>query len=234
MGAHKQEGCVQRTMRSAMMVALSFFVANAVAFQVPAGFTAVQQSKPSHSVRRYSSGYTSGSAYTSTTPTSSTTPTTPTTPVAGSVKIKQTVTITGVTAAQFTGAVQTMYNKGYGESIGIMKTDKKTYADGCKVESTASRRAVKVAYVATVTPTLKVAAKANADAIAADPSKLVTALAAVKAADPAFAAIAVPTAADLKVSAATQEEIVSGAATNALTSVFSFAAVLMAVTFAKW
>merc|ERR1712070_176564 len=135
MGAHKQEGCVQRTMRSAMMVALSFFVANAVAFQVPAGFTAVQQSKPSHSVRRYSSGYTSGSAYTST---SSTTPTTPTTPVAGSVKIKQTVTITGVTAAQFTGAVQTMYNKGYGESIGIMKTDKKTYADGCKVESTAS------------------------------------------------------------------------------------------------
>merc|ERR1711966_590342 len=231
MGAHKQEGCVQRTMRSAMMVALSFFVANAVAFQVPAGFTAVQQSKPSHSVRRYSSGYTSGSAYTSTTPTSSTTPITP---VAGSVKIKQTVTITGVTAAQFTGAVQTMYNKGYGESIGIMKNDQKTYADGCKVEATASRRAVKVAYVATVTPTLKVAAKANADAIAADPSKLVTALAAVKAADPAFAAIAVPTAADLKVSAATQEEIVSGAATNALTSVFSFAAVLMAVTFAKW
>merc|ERR1712078_945740 len=156
MGAHKQEGCVQRTMRSAMMVALSFFVANAIAFQVPAGFTAMQAPKPSQPVRRYSSGYSSGGKGGQTTSS-----TTPFAPVANSIKIKQTVTITGLTAAQFTGDTQKMYNLGYGVTIGIVDKSN-AYKAGCKVESTASRRSVKVAYEATVSPTEKDNAKTKA------------------------------------------------------------------------
>merc|ERR1711871_206179 len=224
MGAHKQEGCVQRTMRSAMMVALSFFVANAIAFQVPAGFTAMQ--KPtSQPVRRYSSGGKGGD----------TSSTTPFTPVANSIKIKQTVKITGLTAAQFTGATQTMYNLGYGHTIGIVGKGNASKA-GCKVESTASRRSVSVAYTATVSPTEQDTAKAAAKALENDPSKLVAGLNSAKAGDAtgAFAAITVPTADKFTVEPYTTEAIVSGAATNAFTSVFSFAAVLIAVTFAKW
>merc|ERR1711907_602662 len=224
MGAHKQEGCVQRTMRSAMMVALSFFVANAIAFQVPAGFTAMQ--KPaSQPVRRYSSGGKGGD----------TSSTTPFTPVANSIKIKQTVKITGLTAAQFTGALQTMYNLGYGHTIGIVGKGN-AYKAGCKVESTASRRSVSVAYTATVSPTEQDTAKAAAKALKDDPSKLVAGLNSAKAGDAtgAFAGITVPTADKFTVEAYTTEAIVSGAATNAFTSVFSLAAVLIAVTFAKW
>merc|ERR1711871_802549 len=216
MGAHKQEGCVQRTMRSAMMVALSFFVANAIAFQVPAGFTAMQ--KPtSQPVRGYSSGSKGGDTSSSTTPF---------TPVANSIKIKQTVKITGLTAAQFTGATQTMYNLGYGHTIGIVGKGN-AYKAGCKVESTASRRSVSVAYTATVSPTEQDTAKAAAKALENDPSKLVAGLNSAKAGDAtgAFAGITVPTADKFTVEAHT---------TEAITSVFSFAAVLIAVTFAKW
>merc|ERR1719353_792865 len=96
----------------------------------------------------YSSGYASGSSHLA-------------------PAIKQTSKF-NIAANAFTGAVKNLIVAGYAQAIGILKTDNKTYKDGCSCTATAARRASCTVTFSTVVPkTMAAATKTTAGMTAA-------------------------------------------------------------------
>jgi len=120
---------------------------------------------------------------------------------------------------------------GYASGLGLLTTDNKSYQSGAKCDSVAksARRAgTYITFTAIAPPALATNARIKASAIVGDTSKLVTAIAAVKATDAKYSNIAVPTASDITAEPAFHEVIVSAAPTSSSISLLAVAAVVTA------
>merc|ERR1719353_2426389 len=96
--------------------------------------------------------------------------------------IKQTSKF-NIAANAFTGAVKNLIIAGYAQAIGILKTDNKTYKDGCSCTATAARRASCTVTFSTVVPkTMAAATKTTATALT--PAKITAGMTAAKAPTP--------------------------------------------------
>merc|ERR1711934_168168 len=173
-------------------------------------------------LRRYSSG--SGTAG------SGVAPSPPATPPPAK-KFTQPITVP-LTAAQYTGAQKTVYERGYGFALGIFDTTTNTYKTGCSVSSAVkSRRAVKVEFTATAAGAYAAAAETQTAAIAATPATFAQAVATAKTADTALANVTVPAAdgSDLTVEAAKVEVISSGASSIAASGCLAVGLAILAL-----
>jgi len=130
--------------------------------------------------------YSSGSSTQSPSPASPTaTPATPS-PTPATVSISQQVRFTAFDVAAYTGDLKTVYERGYGHSLGIFSTALNAYNQGCSVDSSASsaRRDTAVSFQA------RIPSSRNASAISLATSMNSTTLASsineAYSADPSF------------------------------------------------
>merc|ERR1719460_2299886 len=152
----------------------------------------------------YSSGYASGSSLLA--------------PV-----IKQTSKF-NIAANAFTGAVKNLIVAGYAQAIGILKTDNKTYKDGCSCTATAARRASCTVTFSTVVPkTMAAATKTTATALT--PAKITAGMTAAKAADTNLSGATAPTPSGI---VAPTGGVVSAASSAATVGVTALALALFA------
>jgi hypothetical protein len=187
-------------------------------------------------LRRFTSGYTSGSGYssgggTTSSPTTTTTTTGGTTTQPGSTKIRQSITFASLSLSTYKDLVKLLYEMGYASGLGLLTTDNKSYLSGAKCDSiakSARRAGTVITFTAIAPPALATNARIKASAIVGDTSKLVTAIAAVKATDTKYSNIAVPTASDITAEPAFHEVIVSAAPTSSSISLLAVAAVVTA------
>merc|ERR1719460_3205751 len=127
--------------------------------------------------------------------------------------IKQTSKF-NIAANAFTGAVKNLIVAGYAQAIGILKTDNKTYKDGCSCTATAARRASCTVTFSTVVPKTMAAA-----------TKIPAGMTAAKAADTNLSGATAPTPSGI---VAPTGGVVSAASSAATVGVTALALALFA------
>merc|ERR1719486_1251874 len=127
--------------------------------------------------------------------------------------IKQTSKF-NIAANAFTGAVKNLIVAGYAQAIGILKTDNKTYKDGCSCTATAARRASCTVTFSTVVPKTMAA-----------PAKITAGMTAAKAADTNLSGATAPTPSGI---VAPTGGVVSAASSAATVGVTALALALFA------
>jgi hypothetical protein len=137
-----------------------------------------------------------------------------------STTITQTISITSVTVAQYTGDVQLVYEGAYAISIGIWSTANRAYTSGCSVSSTATavarRAGVAIAFTAVIAnnPSLATSAQTAATSLSTNVASFVTSINTAKTAlnKPG---VATPSASDITIAAPTvqAQQAAGGSAT---------------------
>jgi len=133
-------------------------------------------------LRRYTSGSGTTGSGTTSPPTAS--PTASPTPAATVVTtINQDVTLKDLVAADYQGAVKTLYERGYGIHAKLFDATKNAFKEGCTVNSAIARRATKVTFTAVVPAAHAVAATAATSNTAGLAQGLVAGMQAAKTAE---------------------------------------------------
>lgn len=153
-----------------------------------------------------------------------------------STTITQTISITSVTVAQYTGDVQLVYEGAYAISIGIWSTADRAYTSGCSVSSTATavarRAGVAIAFTAVIAnnPSLASSAQTAATSLATNVASFVTSINTAKTAlnKPG---VATPSASDITIATPTvaAQQAAGGSAT--ISGVASLAPASSMITF---
>lgn len=180
--------------------------------------------KVTPTTRRMTSAYASGSGATASS--SATTPGASSSATGGggggaagpkvdpTAKITQTLTITSVTAASYSGLKKEMFEGAYGVELKIatIVSDQVKYAAGCSVTSSAvaaRRTGVKITFVARVSTAKKAVAESSAKVTTG--ATFVTSIATVKTGVSKFSAQTTPVASTITAGTPLVEVIVSGA-----------------------
>jgi len=137
-----------------------------------------------------------------------------------STTITQTISITSVTVAQYSGDVQLVYEGAYAISIGIWSTANRAYTSGCSVSSTATavarRAGVAIAFTAVIAnnPSLATSAQTAATSLSTNVASFVTSINTAKTAlnKPG---VATPSASDITIATPTvqAQQAAGGSAT---------------------
>jgi len=120
-------------------------------------------------------------------------------------KIRQDVTVSSITAAQYTGDVKAVYEVAYAVALGVYDTGGKSYRAGNSVTSSAvsaSRRAgATISYTASVTHSYVTAANTAATTLVTNPAALISGVATANTA--LSKSVAAPLASDFTVKVGT-------------------------------
>jgi len=211
-------------MRSCV-VAFLFVVSVSARMEVPTAFTAKGGEVGGsflnqRHMRRYTSAYASSSTYTSATPPRTSTPTSAPTAVPTSAPTAQPMTPTivvqktvfAITATEFAApSMQLLLKNGYASELGMYDAKAKAWISPHKSSditlALATRRAVTVVFTTKIAdPSLAAAVKTKSSGLTA--AKLTTAVAAVKAADPAaFSGVTAPQSTGVTAPVVTEPEV---------------------------
>jgi len=152
-----------------------------------------------------------------------------------STTVTQTISITSVTVAQYTGDVKLVYEGAYAISLNIWSSTTRSYKSGCSVSSsaTAARRAgVAIAFTAVIAnnPTLAASAQTAATALTTNVASFITAINTAKT-DLNKPSVATPSASDVTVAAPTVQAQVAQGGSATISGVASLHPASSMITF---